>query len=107
MPSLFEAVAMIDSDEPRRRLIQPPPTVISELILDQMAFAATSGSRPYNRHICSHCGAPGYTKDRCFKLHPELREKYSHSKGKIISHTNVVVVITPSYATHDFTQLQS
>ena len=99
MPSLYEAFAMIDGDEHRRRLILPLTTVISESIPDQMAFAATSGSCPGNRHICFHCGALGHTKDLCFKLHPEFREKYSGSKGKAISRTAAIAEITPNYAT--------
>ncbi|GFY97747.1 hypothetical protein Acr_12g0002880 [Actinidia rufa] len=107
MPSLYEAFAMIDDDERRRRMIHHSPTVISESIPDLMAFAATSGSHPGNRHICSHCWALGHTKDRFFKLHPELREKYSHSKGKVVSRTAAIVEIILSYDAPDFTQLQS
>ena len=107
MPFLYEAFAMIAGNVRRRQLIQPPPIVISELIPDQMAFVATSGSRLGNRHIYSHCGALIHTKDWFFKLHPKLREKYSRRKRKPISSTTVVAKTTPSYATPDFTQLQS
>ena len=107
MLSLYEVFPTIDGDERRCRLIQPPPIIVPELIPDQMAFATASGSLPCNRHICSHCGAPGHTKDRCFKLHLELQEKYSCSKGKTISRTAVVAKITPSYVAPDFTQPQS
>ena len=72
-----------------------------------MAFIATSGSRPSNRHIYSHCGALGHTKDWFFNLYPRLREKYFYSNGKVIVSTTVVAETTPSYATPDFTQLQS
>ena len=107
MPSLYETFATINGDERRRRLIQASPIVISESIPDQMAFAATSGSRPGNRHICSHCGSPRHIKDQCFKLHPEIREKYSRSKGKAIFRTAAFAEITPRYSAPDFTQFQS
>jgi hypothetical protein len=25
--------------------------------------------------VCTHCGKPGHTEDRCFQLHPELRRR--------------------------------
>jgi hypothetical protein len=41
MPSLYEAYAMIDSDERRRRLGPPISTIVSAfpVIVEQMAFA--------------------------------------------------------------------
>ena len=56
-------------------------SIIPMELLLSLGFAATSGSRPGNRHICSHCGAPGHTKDQCFKLHPKFREKILIAKG--------------------------
>ncbi|GFZ10990.1 hypothetical protein Acr_22g0003880 [Actinidia rufa] len=49
-----------------------------------MAFAASgSGIRSSDgRLICSYCGDTDHIKERCFKLHPELRGKSSKRKGK-------------------------
>ncbi|GMP39225.1 hypothetical protein CsSME_00010151 [Camellia sinensis var. sinensis] len=44
MPSPYEAFATIDSDEHRRRLVQPNPSPLSPVSSDQMALAAKSGS---------------------------------------------------------------
>ncbi|GFS29711.1 hypothetical protein Acr_00g0008010 [Actinidia rufa] len=90
-PAGFWAFAMIDGDEHRCRLIQPPPTVISESISDKMTVGATSGSHLANRYICSHCGAPRHTKNRCFKLHPELRDNILVAKGKL----SIVLLLLP------------
>ena len=54
LPSLYEAFAIIDGDERRRRLIQASPAISlgSTPIADQMAFAAfgsgprSSGGKP-------------------------------------------------------------
>jgi hypothetical protein len=48
------------------------------LLLPQ-AYAAANVTRSTNRtpqkHRCTHCGKGGHTKDRCWQLHPELKEK--------------------------------
>ena len=77
MPSLYEAFAILDSDERRRRLLPAPSTTPIEPtpIPYQMAFVANVGPRSSNRKvICHYCNIPGYTKDQCFKLHPELKQ---------------------------------
>ncbi|GFS31453.1 hypothetical protein Acr_00g0017420 [Actinidia rufa] len=84
--SLYEALAIIDGDQRRRRLIQTSLAVTSESTpnADQMAFAAcgldprSSGGKP----ICSYCGNIGHVREWCFKLHPELKGTSSKRKGK-------------------------
>ena len=109
MPSLFEAFATIDGDERRRRLLQPPALPKPSPVPDQRALAAPSGpfTRPPgsgNRPFCTHCGNLGHIKDRCFKLHLELREKGTRNKGKGPYRTAVVVETAPS---PDLLQLQT
>ncbi|GMP88126.1 LOW QUALITY PROTEIN: hypothetical protein CsSME_00040217 [Camellia sinensis var. sinensis] len=61
MPSLYEAFATIDSDEHRRRLVQPNPSPLSPVSSNQMAIVAKSGSQVSTGPItCHHCGASGH-----------------------------------------------
>ncbi|GFZ02262.1 hypothetical protein Acr_15g0008700 [Actinidia rufa] len=88
MPFIFEAFAMLDGDERHYRLLQlPPPPVTESTIPDQMAFAASgsrfSGGRSSSgRAPCSFCGGVTHGRDRCFKLHPELRGNFKRNKEK-------------------------
>ena len=76
MPPLYEVFALLDSEERRRRLIQPSSSSVSSV--DQMALAAHSGPRSSTgKIICHHCGAVGHVKARCFKLHPELKPRHT------------------------------
>ncbi|GFY93800.1 hypothetical protein Acr_09g0002460 [Actinidia rufa] len=62
-----------------------------------MAFVA-SGSGPRSsggRPICSYCGDTGHIRERCSKLHPELRKNSSKCKGKGLPHTATVVDTSP------------
>ncbi|KAF7151027.1 hypothetical protein RHSIM_Rhsim02G0184000 [Rhododendron simsii] len=83
MPSLDEVFATIDSEERRRRIIQPQgllatPTTTS--MNDQMAFAASS--HPLSgKIICHHCGDSGHVKARCYKLHPELKPRVTRNRS--------------------------
>ncbi|KAF8377176.1 hypothetical protein HHK36_030549 [Tetracentron sinense] len=52
MPSLFEAFATVDGEERRQRLLQP--SSLSEPTIDNMAFAANSGSRTTGGKILYH-----------------------------------------------------
>ncbi|KAF8387949.1 hypothetical protein HHK36_026615 [Tetracentron sinense] len=82
MPSLYEAFATVDGDERRHRLL--PPTLSPELspvVLDQIAFAAPSGSR---------LAGPG--------------EQRSREMG---SHTGVIAKVAPALSISDYSQLQS
>ena len=84
---------------------------------DQMAFAAPSGPRPGgnrpftggNRLYRQHCRQPGHTVDRCFDLHPELKQQFFRSKsigrGKGAPRTGVVVEVAPP--TSDYGRIQS
>ncbi|PSR86087.1 U2 small nuclear ribonucleoprotein [Actinidia chinensis var. chinensis] len=62
LPSLYEAFAIVDGDERRRRLLpslslpESPP-----IVPDQRAFASSSGTHLY----CQHCHKPGHLIDRC------------------------------------------
>ncbi|GFZ08230.1 hypothetical protein Acr_20g0000380 [Actinidia rufa] len=73
--------------------ISSGPTPIS----DQIAFAASglgprsSGGGP----ICSYCGDTGHIRERCFKLHPELRGKSSKRKGKGPPRTATIADTSP------------
>ncbi|XP_059671155.1 uncharacterized protein LOC132316698 [Cornus florida] len=83
MPSLLEAFATVDGEARRHRLIQPSivPVPMSESVGDSMAFAANFGSRASGGQIiCHHCGGVGHVKARCFKLHPELKQKLSRNR---------------------------
>ncbi|KAF7150351.1 hypothetical protein RHSIM_Rhsim02G0139900 [Rhododendron simsii] len=64
MPSLYEVFATIDSEERRRRIVQPQgllPTPDSSPVTDQMAFVASSSSRPPSgKIICYHCNESGH-----------------------------------------------
>ncbi|GFY81904.1 hypothetical protein Acr_02g0001440 [Actinidia rufa] len=78
LPSLYEAFAIVDGDERRRRLL-PSPSLpeSSPIVPDQRAFAATSGSHLY----CQHCHKTGHLIDRCWALHPELKQQFSRPRG--------------------------
>ncbi|GFS46225.1 hypothetical protein Acr_00g0100900 [Actinidia rufa] len=103
MPSIFEAFAMLDGDERRHRLLQLlPPLVIESTIPDQMALAA-SGSRFSGGHSssgrvpCSFCGGVTHARDRCFKLHPELRETFKRNKEKSKASPRTAAISETSY----------
>ncbi|GFY82664.1 IBR domain-containing protein [Actinidia rufa] len=53
----------------------------------------SSGGKP----ICSYCGNNGHIRERCFKLHPELREPISKRKGKGHPHTATVADTFPGH----------
>ncbi|XP_057482639.1 uncharacterized protein LOC130769350 isoform X2 [Actinidia eriantha] len=103
MPSLFEAFNMLDGDERRHRLLQlPPPPVIESTIPDQMALAASgsrfSGGRSSSgRAPCSFCGGVTHGRDRCFKLHPELRETFKRNKEKSKASPRTAAISETSY----------
>ncbi|GFZ11367.1 hypothetical protein Acr_22g0007650 [Actinidia rufa] len=82
LPSLYEAFAIIDGDECRRRLIQASPGISygPTLIADQMSFAASSGS--------------------------ELRGKSSKCKGKGPPRTTTVAETSPGHVP-DLSYIQS
>jgi hypothetical protein len=48
---------------------------------DKKIAATTKKRRDPNRH-CKHCDVDGHTKEKCWKLHPELHPKWLKSKGK-------------------------
>ncbi|GFS31834.1 hypothetical protein Acr_00g0019430 [Actinidia rufa] len=79
LPSLYEAFAIVDGDERRRRLL--PPLSLPEsspIVPDQRAFAASSGTQQL---YCQHCRKPGHLIDRCWVLHPELKQQFSRPRG--------------------------
>ncbi|GFZ11718.1 P-loop containing nucleoside triphosphate hydrolases superfamily protein [Actinidia rufa] len=78
LPSLYEAFAIVDGDERSRRLL--PSLSLPEsspIVPDQRAFAAASGTHLY----CQHCRKPGHLIDRCWVLHPELKQQFSRPHG--------------------------
>ncbi|GFY97530.1 hypothetical protein Acr_12g0000710 [Actinidia rufa] len=119
MPSIFEAFAMLDGDERRHRLLQlRPPPVTESTIPDQMALAASgsrfSGGRSSSgRAPCSFCGGVTHGRDRCFKLHPELRETFKRNKEKSKASPRTAAISETSYGSHaaptapDLHQLQT
>ncbi|GFY90741.1 hypothetical protein Acr_07g0009380 [Actinidia rufa] len=114
LPSLYEAFAIIDGDERRRRLIQVSSTTSSGPlpIADQMAFAAFSGSSPRysgGRPICSYYENTGHIREQCFKLHPKLREQFSKRKGKghPCTATAADVVCTTSFSGSNATTISA
>ncbi|GFY88845.1 hypothetical protein Acr_06g0007850 [Actinidia rufa] len=86
LPSLYEAFAIIDGDERRRRIIQTSPAISSgsTAIADQMAFASTSsGPRSFGgKPICFYRKNIGHMREQYFKLHLELKGTSSKRKGK-------------------------
>ncbi|KAG5567467.1 hypothetical protein RHGRI_002876 [Rhododendron griersonianum] len=83
MPSLYEVFATIDSEERRRRIIQPQgllATPTTSPVNDQMALAASSRP-PSGKIICHHCGDSGHVKARCYKLHPELKPRVTRNRS--------------------------
>ncbi|GFS40763.1 hypothetical protein Acr_00g0070380 [Actinidia rufa] len=103
MPSIFEVFAMLDGDERRHRLLQlPPPPVTESTIPDQMALVASgsrfSGGRSFSgRAPCSFCGGVTHGRDRCFKLHPELRETFKRNKEKSKASPRTAAISETSY----------
>ncbi|GFY87121.1 hypothetical protein Acr_05g0007600 [Actinidia rufa] len=86
LPSLYEAFAIIDGDERRRRLIQASPVISpgSTPITDKMVFT-TSSLGPHSSggmSTYSYCRNIGHIRERCFKLHPELKGTSSKRKWK-------------------------
>ncbi|GFZ00775.1 hypothetical protein Acr_14g0004100 [Actinidia rufa] len=77
-PSDGAVFAIVDGDERRRRLL-PSPSLpeSSPIVPDQRAFAATSGSHLY----CQHCHKTSHLIDRCWALHPELKQQFSRPRG--------------------------
>ncbi|GFZ17667.1 hypothetical protein Acr_26g0009370 [Actinidia rufa] len=78
LPSLYEAFAIVDGDERRRRIL--PSLSLPEsssIVPDQKAFAAASGTHLY----CQHYRKPGHLIDRCWVLHPELKQQFSRPRG--------------------------
>ncbi|GFY97761.1 hypothetical protein Acr_12g0003020 [Actinidia rufa] len=116
LPSLYEAFATVDGDEQRHRLL--PSLSLPEsspIIPDQRAFAATSGAHLY----CQHYRKPGHLIDRCWALHPELKQQFfrprgggrgggrSGGRGRGTSRTGAIAEMEPIPANlPDFKQLQ-
>ena len=64
-----------------------------------MVFVA-SGSGPCSsggKPTYSHCGNIGHIRERCFKLHPELKGTSSKRKGKVPPRTATVAETFPSH----------
>ncbi|GFS39722.1 hypothetical protein Acr_00g0064600 [Actinidia rufa] len=103
MSSIFEAFAMLDGDERRHRLLQLPPLLVTEsTIPDQMALAASgsrfSGGRSSSgRTPCLFCGGVTHGRDRCFNLHPELRETFKRNKEKSKASPRTAAISETSY----------
>ncbi|GFY92444.1 hypothetical protein Acr_08g0008400 [Actinidia rufa] len=78
LPSLYEAFAIVDGDEQRRRLL-PSLSLLEScpIVPNQRAFASSSGTHLY----CQHCHKPGHLIDRCWVLHPELKQQFSQPRG--------------------------
>lgn len=103
MPSLSDAYAIVESDEHRHRLIT---LVQSQAPLDQVAFATNRsfGTRPDPkgnqrqgpRPHCNHCKEFGHWTERCFILHPELKQKYAKGRTSGPPRTVVVAEISPT-----------
>ncbi|GFY97594.1 hypothetical protein Acr_12g0001350 [Actinidia rufa] len=78
LPSLYEAFAIVDGDERRLRIL--PSLSLPEsssFVPDQRAFAAASGTHLY----CQHYRKPGHLIDRCWVLHPELKQQFFRPRG--------------------------
>ena len=104
---------MLDGDERRRRLLQSPSPSDTTTIPSQMALAASrlpSGRASSGRAPCAYCGGLTHTRDRCFKLHPELRETFKRNKdkGKGSSRTAAISETSPIPTTaSDLLRLQT
>ena len=100
---MYETFAAIDGDECRRQLIHlaPPASILESypIAADQMVFVASSAFGPHSgskRSVCHYCGVPGHTKDRCFKLHPELKQQYAHNCTMVSPCIDAIVDIASS-----------
>ncbi|GFZ11361.1 hypothetical protein Acr_22g0007590 [Actinidia rufa] len=109
LPFLYEAFAIIDEDEHRRRLIQASPAISpgSTPIADQMVFAASSSSPRSSggKPVSSYCENIGHIRERYFKLHPELKGTPFKRKGK--SHRTATVAETSPGHVPNLSHIQS
>ncbi|GMP43573.1 hypothetical protein CsSME_00012888 [Camellia sinensis var. sinensis] len=76
-----------------------------------MALAAKFSSRASSsKVICHHCGTAGHVQARCFKLHPELKQRFTRTCPSGPPHTAVIADTSSTpQLTHfvDLHQLQS
>ncbi|GFZ09598.1 hypothetical protein Acr_21g0001970 [Actinidia rufa] len=78
LSSLYEAFAIIDDDERKRKLLPAsslPET--SPTVPNQTSFIVPIGTHSY----CQHCHKPSYLIDRCFNLHLELKSQLNQNRG--------------------------
>ncbi|GFZ18617.1 hypothetical protein Acr_27g0003560 [Actinidia rufa] len=77
-------------------LSQSPPFLIRWLLLllvpVSLVAALSSGRAP-----CSFCGGVTHGRDRCFKLHPELRETFKRNKEKSKASPRIAAISETSY----------
>ncbi|GFS44584.1 hypothetical protein Acr_00g0091130 [Actinidia rufa] len=104
MPSIFEAFAMLDGVMSAAiafysyvlHLSQSPPFLIRWLLL--LLVPVFSGGRSSSgRAPCSFCGGVTHGRDRCFKLHPELRETFKRNKEKSKASPRTAALSETSY----------
>ena len=96
MPSLYEAFAIVDGDEWRRRLLPPISlTETSPTVPDQTTFVVPIGSRPY----CQHYHKSDRLINCCFDLNTKLKMQLNWNRGgHATPQVGAIVEVEPTHA---------
>ncbi|XP_041017107.1 uncharacterized protein LOC121259546 [Juglans microcarpa x Juglans regia] len=93
IPSLSEVYALVQQEEKRKQLSNPP-TLHDTLALATKStfFSNRDNPKPYGpprreKSFCSHCKIPGHSLERCFKANPAL-EKPVCTHCNLVGHTS-------------------
>ena len=83
----WELLSKNDSDEnPHANMVKEVQSLKQKLNAVMKAKGMVKGKSKAVRKRCSHCQKTGHTRDKCFKLHPnllkEFREKLKAKKAK-------------------------
>ena len=109
LPKLADLVKELQEEESHFLLHGRPPmetTRDSCALLTPMTSSGILGQTPSASKgsssadiVCSHCRRVGYTRDRCFKLHPELVRKKKTSSKALLTQADSSISVPSSSAT--------